>query len=394
MGQMRAAAVALVCPAQPVGLKNLGRPVVAGSGMIIRVLFSALYAAFRMLLALVVSRGQREAAKDVELLVLRHEVAVLRRQVSRPRLEPKDRFVLAALSRMLPRELMRSRIVTPDTLLRWHRQLVARHWTYPPKTKPVGGRPPTAVVIRDLVIRFGRENPTWGHRRIHGELIGLGYRVAPATVWNILHRAGLDPAPRRSGPSWREFCRAQAATMLACDFFTVDTVLLRKVYVFFVLEVGTRRVHILGVTQHPTGEWVTQQARNFMMAVGERADGFRFLVRDRDTKFIASFDAVFAAAGIEVLLSPPRAPKGNAYAERWVSTIRRECLDRMLILNERQLVHVLTEYERHYNTHRPHRALDQLSPIAADADRPSRTAGAVRRTQVLGGLINEYQEAA
>jgi putative transposase len=176
-----------------------------------------------------------EAAKEVELLVLRHEVSVLRGQVTRPGLEPRDRFVLAALARMLPREVLRARIVTPETLRRWHRQLVARQWTYPPRTKPAGGRPRTAVVIGDLVIRFAQENPGWGHRRIHGELVGLGYRVAPATVWNILREAGLDPAPRREGPSWREFCRARAGTMLACDFFTVDTVLLRRIYVFFVL---------------------------------------------------------------------------------------------------------------------------------------------------------------
>jgi hypothetical protein len=225
------------------------------------------------------------------------------------------------------------------------------------------------------------------------ELVGLGHRVAPATVWNILQKAGLDPASRRTGPSWREFCRVQAAAMLACDFFTVDTVLLRRIYVFFVLEVDTGRVHILGVTRNPTGEWVTQQARNLMMALGERADGFGFLVRDRDTKFIASFDAVFAAATIEVLRSPPRAPKGNAYAERWVSTIRRECLDRMLIFSERQLIGVLSEYENHYNQHRPHRALGQLPPIP-EIDIRGNDDEAVERTEVLGGLINEYRHAA
>ena len=302
--------------------------------------------------------------------------------------------MLAALVRMLPREGLRSRIVTPETLLRWHRQLVAGHWTYAPKSKPTGGRPRTAAVIRELVIRLARENPSWGHRRIHGELVGLGYSVAPATVWNILHKAGLDPAPRRQGPSWRQFCRAQAQTMLACDFFTVDTVLLRRVYVFFVLEVGTRRVHVLGVTRNPAGEWATQQARNLMLALGERASGFRFLVRDRDTKFTDAFDAVFTGAGIVVLRSPPRAPKANAYAERWVSTVRRECMDRMLIFHQRQLVQVLAEFETHYNTHRPHRALEQHPPIDCGEAQGASPSGSIRRAQIIGGLINEYRHAA
>ena len=214
---------------RPVGLNNLSRAVSGGYGMIGRMLFCALYAAFRVLLALVATRGRGESAKDVELLVLRHEVTVLRRQVTGPRLESKDRFVLAALTRMLRRDLVRVRIVTAETLLGWHRQLVARCWTYPTKATRAGGRPRTAALVRELVIGLARENPSWGHRRIHGELVGLGYRVAPATVWNILQRAGLDPAPRRTGPPWREFCRAQATTMLACDFFTVDTVLLRRI---------------------------------------------------------------------------------------------------------------------------------------------------------------------
>lgn len=263
----------------PVGLKNLGLPVVARVRHDHLVLLSAFYAAFRVLLAFVVTRGRGEAVKDVELLVLRHKVAGVASPGGSSSVRAEDRFVLAALSRLLPRRVVRARIVTPETLLRWHRQLVARHWTYPPKVKPVGGRPRTAAVIGELVIRLARDDPTWGHRRIHGELLGLGYRVAPATVWNILHNAGLDPAPRRTAPSWREFCRAQAATMLACDFFTVDTVLLRRIYVFFVLEVGTRRVHILGVTRHPTGEWVTQQARGLTGSGSSFVTGTRSSLR-------------------------------------------------------------------------------------------------------------------
>ncbi|MBV8994760.1 MAG: transposase, partial [Pseudonocardiales bacterium] len=209
------------------------------------------------------------------------------------------------------------------------------------------------------------ENSTWGYRRIHGELAGLGYRLAPSTVWSILKRAGLDPAPRRDAPSWPEFLRTQAHGILATDFFCVDTVLGHRLYVLFVVEHATRRVHLLGITANPTGAWVAQQARNLLMDLGDRAAGFRFFIRDRDSKFTAIFDAVFASEAISVLRTPVQAPRANAIAERWIGTVRRELLDRMLILNQRQLETVLAEYVAHFNTHRPHRTLDQAAPLRA-----------------------------
>ncbi len=360
-------------------------------------LLSIVYVLAQRLFGLIVPQARGEAAKDVELLVLRHEVAVLRRQINRPRWEPKDRVVLAALSRLLPRDRWHARIVAPSTLLRWHRELVARHWTYPRLRVCRGGRPPTAAVIGKLVVRLARENPMWGHRRIHGEIIRLGYQLSAATVWNILDRAGIDPSPRRSGPTWRQFCTTQAKSLLACDFAHVDTVLVRRIYVFFVIEVATRRVHILGVTRHPTGACVTQQARNFLMVLDDRAEVFRFLIRDRDTKFTASFDAVFATTAISVLKTPPPAPRADTYAERWIGTLRRECLDRVLIVGQRHLVTVLSAYVSHYNGHRPHRSLNQRPPDATTSctdltDVPPGTR--VELEEILGGLINEYQRAA
>jgi transposase len=205
--------------------------------------------------------------------------------------------VLAALSRLLPRTRWPVFFVTPATLLRWHRQLIARHWTYP-HARP--GRPPIARELRAPVLRLASENPTWGHRRVQGELARLGYRVAASTVWKILHQAGVDPAPRRTGSTWQQFLTAQARTILACDFFTIDTVLLQRVYVLFFVELATRQIHVVGVTAHPTGAWVTQQARNLLMSLDQRVGGLRFLLRDRDAKFIAVFDSVFTAAGIDV----------------------------------------------------------------------------------------------
>jgi putative transposase len=351
-----------------------------------------LYLLFCQVLRWLALLSRSAAAKDAELLVLRHEVAVLRRQVARPQLDWADRAVLAGLARLLPCPAWRGLFVQPATLLRWHRALVQRRWTYPHQR----GRPAVGAEVRELVLRLAGENPTWGYRRIHGELCRLGYRgrVGASTVWAILRRAGVDPAPKRSALTWRQFLRAQAAGVVAVDFFTVDTVLLRRLYVLFAVEVATRRVHLLGVTAHPAGEWVTQQARNLLMAIEDGVGQLRFLLRDRDTKFTAAFDAVFAAEGIQVLRTPVRAPRANAYAERWVGSVRREVLDRMLIFGCWQLVSVLTEYVDHYNMHRPHRALGQAPPLGPAKPPAILQAGRVVRRDRLAGLVHEYAQVA
>jgi transposase InsO family protein len=346
----------------------------------------------RQILCLV-GLGPSPDAKDVEIAVLHHQLRVLRRQVARPRYQPADRMVLATLAKLLPRDRWPIFLVTPSTLLRWHRELVRRRWTYP----ALGPRRRTLdAEVVDLVLRLARENPRWGYVRIVGECRKLGVRVSATSVRSILRRHRLGPAPRRHGPSWTQFLRTQAAATLACDFLTVETVGLTRLYVFFVVELEHRRVHLAGITAHPTGAWVTQAARNLLMDLEDHARRFRFLIRDRDGKFATAFDHVLAAAGIDVLRIPPRAPKANAYAERWVRTVRTECLDWVLVWNRRHLERVLTEYVTHYNTARPHRGIDLDVPIPAAQPPPASIAQLrrVERDEVLGGLIHEYRHAA
>jgi transposase InsO family protein len=283
------------------------------------------------------------------------------------------------------------RLVTPATVLGWHRRLVARHWTFP--NRP--GRPPIAPAIATLVEQLARDNPGWGYQRIQGELLGLGHRVGASTIRRILKRCGVPPAPaRRDHTTWRRFLRTQASTMLACDFFHVDCALtLTRLYVFFVLEVDSRYVHILGVTTNPDGPWTTQAARNLLMDLGERTDQFRFLIRDRAGQFTDAFDAVLADAGVTVLKIPPRSPRANAYAERFVGTVRSEVTDRMLIFGEGHLRRTLHRYAHHYNQRRPHRALE-LQPPRPDRPVANLMHERIKRRPVLGGLINEYETAA
>ena len=350
-----------------------------------------LYLIFVRLCGWLVLLGRSSSSKNAELLVLRHEVAVLRRANPRPRFDWADRAVLAALIRLLPARLRIHRLVTPGTVLRWHRRLITRKWTYPRRT----GRPPVSAEVAALIDRLATENHGWGYKRIQGELLKLGYRVSASTIRRVLRALKIPPAPqRRTETTWRKFLHTQAATMLATDFFHVDCALtLQRLYCLFVMEIGSRYVHILGVTANPDGPWTTQQIRNLLMDLGDRAAGFRFLVRDRAGQFTAAFDAVLAGAGIEVVKIPPRSPRANAYAERFVLTARTEVTDRMLIFGQRHLRTVLAEYAAHYNGRRPHRS-QQLRPPRPDHPVADLSHERIQRRPVLGGLINEYERAA
>jgi putative transposase len=339
--------------------------------------------------------------KDAEILALRHQVTVLQRQLgaTRPRLLPGDRAFLAALLHWLPRDVLgRFRLlVRPDTVLRWHRDLLARR--HAARSRPGRpGRPRTIRSVRLLVLRLARENPSWGYRRVHGELLVLGIKVAASTVWEILRQAGIDPAPDRASTTWASFLRSQADALLACDFFETVTISGARLFVLAVIEHATRRIRILGATSHPTASWVVQAARNLVMDLEDAGSRARFLIRDRDGKFPGMFDTVLTDVGIEAVLSGVQMPRMNSVMERWVQTCRHELLDRTLIWNQRHLLHALREFEHFYNEHRPHRTLRAAAPLRplpepiADPERIAQLD--VRRRDRLGGTLHEYRHAA
>jgi putative transposase len=358
-------------------------------------LLSIVYRLVRCMPGLLAVLARSDLSKDAELLVLRHENQVLRRQLTgRLRWDHVDRAWLAALSQLVSRRRCPEVFpVAPATILRWHRSLAARKRDYASRRRP--GRPSTGISVKTLVIRMARENPAWGHRRIQGELARLGHAIAASTVWEILHAAGIEPAPRRAGPTWREFLTAQAHAIIACGFLVAETVLLKRLYVLVLTEHGTRRLHLAGMTARPTAAWAVQQARNLAMDLDNRLGTMRFLIHDRDPVFTTALGEVFRAKGLRIITTLPRTPRMNATCQRVIGTPRRELLDRTLILGDRHLDLVLREYVIHYNGHRPHQSRQQRPP---DIDtQPSRDVAdlrSVRRRPVVTGLINEYHRAA
>ncbi|MER5845112.1 integrase core domain-containing protein [Streptomyces prasinus] len=363
--------------------------------MLLRLAYLAATNIFTLLRLLPMS----DREKDVEILALRHQLLILQRQVAKPAFTDTDRVVLAGLFHHLPREKLHHLLllVRPDTILRWHRNLLKqRHAaTCAPKRR---GRPPTVRSIRALVLRLARENSSWGYRRIHGELAALGIKVAASAVWEILREHGIPPAPERQSTTWAAFLRSQADALLACDLFETRTLTGARMYAFAVIEHSTRRIRILGATAHPTGEWIVQLGRNLVMDLEDAGSRARFLIRDRDAKFTAAFDALLADAGLKVITTGIRIPWMNSLMERWIQTCRRELLDRTLIWNQSHLLYALREFETFYNEHRPHRTLKQAAPLRALPE-PINVPAHIRHMKVprrdrLGGTLHEYWNAA
>ncbi|MFE7333148.1 integrase core domain-containing protein [Streptomyces sp. NPDC057565] len=365
--------------------------------MLLRLAYLTITNAFATLRLLPMS----DRDKDAEILALRHQILVLERQLGAGRVKfaAEDRAFLAALLVPLPRQVLRRLrlLIQPDTVLRWHRDLIKQRHAHTCRPKRPG-RPPTVRSIRILILRLVRENPSWGYRRVHGELATLGIKVTASTIWEILKTEGIDPAPDRAATTWAGFLRSQADVILACDFVETVTLTGRRQYILAVIEHATRRIRILGTTSHPTAQWVSQAARNLVMDLEDTAATVTYLIRDRDAKFPALFDQILEAAGIQTVLTGVRMPRMNAITERWVQTCRHELLDRTLIWNERHLRHALRQFELHHNAHRPHQAMNQAAPLRAvpepitDPGRISRLD--IRRRDRLAGVIHEYQNAA
>jgi transposase len=339
---------------------------------------------------------REEMWKTAEILILRHQLAVLqRRQPRRLKLHWADRALLATLLGVIPKARRQGLrlLITPETIVRWHRDIVRRRWAARSKRGRTG-RPATRRNIRALVRRLARENPGWGYRRIHGELAGLGIKVAASTVWEILKASGIDPGQRQTGLAWSQFLRSQAEAILACDFFTVDLPGGTQACVLGVIEHATRRIRILGVTLHPTGEWTAQQARNLVMDLDEQADRVKFMIRDRGSNFTGAFDAILADAGILTVLCNVRTPRMNAIVERWIGGCRRELLDRTLVWNQAHLRQILRQYENHHNQHRPHRFLHGAAPLKPLPEPVDLDLYRVRKHAHIGGMINEYRLVA
>ncbi len=354
-----------------------------------------------LLFDLFFSTRRSQPDKDLEILLLRQQLRIMQRHHPQaPRVSRWEKFVLAVLASKLVGLGRNTKtklyevllLFKPDTVLRWHRDIVRRKWTFTQRRK--AGRPATAPEVTELLLRLAQENPTWGYGKRQGELLKLGHALSRSTIRDILKRQHVPPAPERAkqGSSWGEFLSHYREQFLACDFLTVETAWLKTLYIFFVMELGSRRVHFAGCTAHPTAEWVTQQARQLTWTLPDEQKQVRFLIRDRDAKFTASFDAVFAAEGIEIIKTPYRAPRANAFAERWIRSVRAEVLDRLLILSEAHLQRVMKEYVEYYNRARPHQGIEQRCPIPIER---ARKEGVVTCRKVLGGIIhNYYREAA
>ncbi len=350
---------------------------------------SLIYSLLRVLLDVLATNHGDQAELQAEVLALRRQVQVLERQIKRVHWSPSDRMVLAALRERIPSSGWVGLLVKPETVLGWHRALVRRKWAAY-RGRPRRGRPPISAECRQLIVRMARENPGWGYFRIRGELLKLGYQVAATTIRSVLLAAGVPPAGRRSEQTWKQFLAAHAETLIAADFFSVDTILFKRLYVPICVHLASRRVLLASCTSQPNTDWVTQQARNLSWKLEDEAIKLSVLIHDRDKKFAPEADRVFLSQGARVILTPLMAPRANAHAERWIGSCRRECLDRMLIVNQRHLQAVIDECCLHYNGERPHRSRS-LRPPASPSDRVQTTDGQIERTTRLGGLLSGYR---